>query len=306
MAGFERRTLPPAVEAVREAYAPDCPVLDAPGDFETLPPEAAEELGLLVDALDPAAYPTEWLPDDAPDRLRRFAGTDFTVGMPGDGTVVWTRQTAPPTVMAKRRAEGTPEGFLGFLLAEAFVEVSLDVPEHFLPFFGKRYRDLDAATPLGPGETYQLAAALFDAWVGIRTREEFVAWGGDGDGADDGNRTGDGGGAGDGDGTDSGDGTDEADTDSAASGEEAGPHPEIHAAWADAGDRLVDRLDDLSGEVARGELSFTAATEYACAAIKHDLDVPAPFAALDTAAYREHGPAFAVQWAEKTFETLDE
>ena len=298
MAGFERRTLPPAVEAVREAYAPDCLVLDAPGDFETVPPEAAEELGLLVDALDPAAHPTDWLPEDAPSRLRRFAGTDFTIGMPGDGTVVWTRQTTPPTVLAKRRAEGTPEGFLGFLFAEAFVEISLDVPEHFLPFFGERYRDLDAATPLGPGETYQLAAALFDAWVGVRTREEFVGWG-EGSGTGDGARAG-------GDDAD-GNGTDEADAGGDGEADShAGSHPEIHAAWADAGDRLVDRLDDLSGEVARGELSFTAATEYACAAIKHDLDVPAPFAALDTAAYREHGPEFAVRWAEKTFETLDE
>ncbi|WP_432765051.1 DUF7089 family protein [Halobaculum litoreum] len=53
-------------------------------------------------------------------------------------------------------------------------------------------------------------------------------------------------------------------------------------------------------------MSFTAATEYACAAVKHDLDLPAPFSALDTAAYREHGPDYAVRWAEKTFEKLAE
>ncbi|MFC7135779.1 DUF7089 family protein [Halobaculum litoreum] len=176
MAGFERRDLRADVAAVREAYAPDSVVLDAAADFETVPPEAAEELGLLVDRLDPAAYPTEWLPEDAPAQLRRYAGSDFTIGMPGDGTVVWTRQTVPPTVLVKQRAEGTPEDFLGFLLAEAFVEVWLDVPEHFLPFFGEAYRDLDAATPLGPNETYQLAAALFDAWVGLEAREEFRAW----------------------------------------------------------------------------------------------------------------------------------
>lgn len=266
MAGFERRTLAPPVESVRESYAPDCLVLDAPADFETLPPEAAEELGLLVESLDPVAYPMEWLPDDAPNQLRRFAGSDFTIGMPGDGTVVWTRQTVPPTVLTKQRAEGTPDDFLHFLFAEAFVELSLEVPEHFLPFFGERYRDLDEVTPVGPNETYQLATALFDAWVGLQTREVFAGWAAD------------------------------------ASAEES--HPEIHAAWVDAGERLVDRLNGLTGEVARGDLSFTAATEYACAAIKHDLDVPAPFSALETAAYREHGPEYAVRWAEKTFDAL--
>jgi len=285
MAGFERRTLAPPVAAVREAYAPDSLVLDAGADFETLPPEAAEELGLLVDALDPAAYPAEWLPDDAPPQLRRYAGSDFTIGMPGDGTVVWTRQTTPPTVIAKKRADGTPEDFLGFLLAEAFVELSLGVPEHFLPFFGESYRDLVAATPLGPNETYQLAAALFDAWVGIQTREVFRSWADDSD-----------------TGTEAGTGTGtEAGTDP-----ETPSHPEIHAAWVDAGDRLVGRLETLPAEVARGDRSFTAATEYACAAVKHDLDLPAPFSALDTEAYRDHGPSYAVRWAEKTFEKLGE
>lgn len=268
--------------AVRDAYAPDCLVLDAERDFETVPPAAAEDLGLLVDALDPASYPAEWLPDDAPQALRRYAGGDFTVGMPGDGTVVRTRQTVPPTVIVKKRAEGTPEPFRSFLLAEAFVELSADVPEHFLPFFGERYRDLDAAVPLGPSEVYQLAAALFDAWVGLHTRPEFVSWGGAGDG-DEGN-------GGDRNGDDSPD--------------ERNRYPELHAAWVDAGERLTGRLDGLSGEVARGELSFPAATEYACSTVKHDLDLPAPFAALDTAAYRTHGADYAVKWAEKTFEKL--
>ncbi|WP_348606804.1 DUF7089 family protein [Halobaculum rarum] len=287
MAGFERRTLAPPVAAVREAYAPECVVLDAGADFETLPPEAAEELGLLVDALDPAAYPAEWLPDDAPSQLRRYAGSDFTIGMPGDGTVVWTRQTTPQTVIAKKRAEGTPEDFLGFLLAEAFVELSLDVPEHFLPFFGESYRDLAAATPLGPNETYQLAAALFDAWVGIQTREVFRSWGEDA-------------------GTDTGTGDTSDIGGTGDTNHDTSPHPDIHAAWADAGDRLVGRLENLPAEVARGDLSFTAATEYACAAVKHDLDLPAPFSALDTEVYRDHGPSYAVRWAEKTFEKLGE
>jgi hypothetical protein len=40
--------------------------------------------------------------------------------------------------------------------------------------------------------------------------------------------------------------------------------------------------------------------------VKHDLDLPAPFSALDTAAYRDHGADYAVRWANKTFEKLDE
>jgi len=56
--------------------------------------------------------------------------------------------------------------------------------------------------------------------------------------------------------------------------------------------------------VARGETTFPAATELACSAIKHDLDLPAPFAALDTLAYRDHGAEYAVRWAEKTVAAL--
>ncbi|MFB6154855.1 MAG: hypothetical protein ABEJ22_03100 [Haloferacaceae archaeon] len=259
---FTRRTLPDDLEAVRAAHAPDALVLDTERDFETLPPAVAEDLGLLVDSLDPAAYPGEWLPDDAPDVLRRYAGSDFTVGMPGDGTVTWTRQTVPPTVLVKARAEGTPEDFLDFLVAEAFVQVGLDVPEHFLPFFGERYRLLDDAIPLGPGDVYQIATALYEGWLGLQTRAVFADW--------------------------------ESDL------------PRLHAAWVDAGERLTDRLDDLPGAVARGETDFADATEFACAAIKHDLELPAPFAALETKAYREYGAEYAVRWAEKTFERLRE
>jgi len=266
---FERRSLPDDVAAVRERHAPDAFVVDAEGDFETLPPAVAEELGLLVDALDPATYPEEWLPADAPTTLRRYASETFTVGMPGDGTVTWSRQTDPPVVVVKARAEGTPTAFLEFLIAEALVQVgrsaTLDgsrrpVPEHALPFFGVRYRDLDDAVALDPADTYQVAVALYDAWLGLLTRETFADW--------------------------------------------EGERPRLFAAWTDAGERLVGRLDDLPREVARGETSFAAATEYACAAVKHGLDLPAPFAALDTAAYREHGPDYAVRWAEKTFDSL--
>lgn len=257
---FTERSLAGEVEAVREAYAPEALVFDVATDFETLPPAAAEDLGLVVDALDPKRYPDDWLPDDAPALLRRYAGSDFTIGMPGDGTVVWTRQTRPPTVLLKRRAQGTPEAFLEFLLAEAFVQLDLGVPEHFLPFFGPRYRRLDDAVGLGSGDVYQIAAALFDGWIGLRTREEFAAWG---------------------------------DT-----------YPELFETWVDAGDRLEPRLNDLPSAVARGDVRFPEATEYACSAIKHGLELPPAFAALDTAAYEEHGAAYAVRWAEKTFERL--
>jgi hypothetical protein len=257
---FERRSLPDDVDAVRDAHAPATLVLDVANDFETLPPAAAEDLGLLVDSLDPASYPAAWLPDDAPGPLVRYAGSDFTVGMPGDGTVSWTRQTDPACVLVKYRARGTPDEFLDFLLAAALVEVGSGAPEHFLPFFGESYRDLDAAIPLGPGDVYQIAAALYDAWVGLATRETFAAW--------------------------------------------ADAHPRLHAAWADAGDRLTGRLDDLPSEVATGRTEFAAATELACSAVKHDLDLPTPFSALDTAAYLEHGPDYAVKWAETTFEKL--
>ncbi|WP_336023938.1 DUF7089 family protein [Halobellus salinisoli] len=258
---FERRDLSADVDAVRETHAPEAIVLNVATDFETVPSAAAEDLGLLVDELDPATYPREWLPDDAPSELYAYAGPDFTVGMPGDGTVAWTRQTIPPTVLVKKRAEGTPADFLEFLLAEAFVQLGTDAPEHFLPFFRETYRDLDAAVPLGPADVYQIAAALYDAWLGLQTRATFVAW---------------------------------EDT-----------HPDLYDAWDDAGDRLEGRLATLPRSVARGQTSFAEATEYACSAVKHGLDLPAPFAALDTQAFVEYGAEYGVKWASKTFEKLE-
>jgi hypothetical protein len=84
-----------------------------------------------------------------------------------------------------------------------------------------------------------------------------------------------------------------------------GDHPALHAAWADAGERLAPRLDDLPSEIAAGETAFPAAAELACSAVKHGLDIPTPFGALDTRAYREYGPDYAVEWATKTFAELD-
>jgi hypothetical protein len=259
---FTERSLTPTVERLHSDIVTDVLVLDVEQDFETLPPAVAEELGLLVDSLDPAAYPADWLPETAPSQLQAYTGAPFTIGLPGDGTVVWTRQTAPATVLVKARAAGTPAAFREFLIAEAFVELDLGVHESGLPFFGDQYVELDAALGLDGASVYQVAFALYDAWVGLQTRERFRGW--------------------------------------------ADEYTDLHDAWMDAGERLEGRVEGLSGEVARGETGFPAATELACAAVKHGLDLPAPFAALDTLAYRNHGPAYAVQWAEKTVDALTE
>jgi hypothetical protein len=263
---FDPRDLTDSLETVRRAHAPDALVLDCARDFETLEPAMAENLAPLVDGFDPFSAPADWLPPDAPEALVRYAGEEFTVGLPGDGGVAWTRQTDPPTVFVKPRLEGSPGSFVDFLVAEALVETDVAPAESFLAFFDGSYPDLAAATPLGPADTYQLGAALADAYVGRRTRPVFAAWGETG-------------------------------------GDE--PHlPTLHDAWVDAGERLQPRLADLSGEVARGETGFAAAAEFACAAVKHGLDLPDPFAALDSPAYDRNGAAFAVRWAEKTFDAL--
>ena len=259
---FDQRELAGSLAAVRDEHAPDALVFDCERDFETLDPAVAEDLALVVDGLDPQSYPDEWVPADAPEELHRYAGGEFTIGMPGDGGVAWTRQTDPPAVFVKPRLEGSPEAFVDFLLAEALVEVGLDVPEHFLDFFEDQYPELTAATSLDPAGDYQLAAALTTAFVGLQTREVFADW------ADD--------------------------------------YPALFDAWVDAGERLEPRLGDLASEMARGQTAFPAAAELACSAIKHSVEVPAPFAALDTSAYRENGAAYAVEWARKTFERLAE
>jgi hypothetical protein len=57
--------------------------------------------------------------------------------------------------------------------------------------------------------------------------------------------------------------------------------------------------------VATGETSFAAAAELACSAVKHGIDLPTPFGALDTAAYRHHGADYAVEWIERTLAELE-
>ena len=260
---FTERALADALAGVRDDHAPGTLVLDCERDFETLPPAQAEDLGLLVDTLDPVSYPAEWLPPDAPELLTRYAGGDFTVGMPGDGGVVWTTQTDPPVVVVKPRLEGSPESFVDFLVANALVELGLEEPEHFLGFFGEHYRAFDDAAGdfLDPVGVYQVAAACYDAFLGLQTRDVFAVW-----------------------------------------GEE---YPALFDAWIDAGERLEPRLSGLGESMARGQTDFGDAAELACSAVKHGGEIPSPFAALDTDAYRDHGPEYAVEWLARTVDALD-
>ncbi|QDX40212.1 hypothetical protein [Salarchaeum sp. JOR-1] len=254
---FEARDLPPDVERVRDDHASDAVVLDTSSDFETLPGYALDDIATRADALTPTAYDPDWLPDDSPELLRRLASGDLVVGMPGDGSVAWTRQTDPEFVLVKPRVEGAPDDFVDFLVAEALVELGLGLPEHFLGFFADAYPEFASAVDADPTTTYQVALAAYDAYRGLHTRDVFASWEGD--------------------------------------------QARLHDAWRDAGDRLHPRLDDLSSEVARGTTDFGDAAELACSAVKHNIDVPTPFGALDTLAYRDHGPQYAVKWAEKLF-----
>jgi hypothetical protein len=78
--------------------------------------------------------------------------------------------------------------------------------------------------------------------------------------------------------------------------------PRLHDAWVDAGERVAPRLEDLAGELAHGETPFADAAELACSAVKHEGDVPAPFAALDSPSFERHGADYTVTWAEKVFD----
>ena len=255
---FDDRDLHPEVARVRDARAPDAIVLDATRDFEVLPEPALDDVALRVDAIDPHAYDAAWIPEAGPAFLDRLVARELTVGAPGDGSVAWTTQTEPPVVIVKPRVQGSPDAFVSFLVAEALVEVGLDLPEHFLGFFADRYPAFADAVPGDATETYQLAAACLDAYRGLHTRDVFAEW------------------------------TDD-------------DLPTLADAWRDAGERIRPRLGGLAAEVTQGDTALGDAAELACSAVKHDLDVPTPFGALDVVAYRNHGPDYAVRWAEKLF-----
>lgn len=258
---FARRAIAGDLAAVRDAHAPGALVLDCEDDFGTLRPAVAESLLAVVDDVDPVEYVEAWVPADAPGALHRLASGAFTVGLPGDGGVAWTRQTDASTVLVKPRLAGSPDGFVEFLIAEALVEVGLDLPETVLGHFRDEYPILDAAIPLSAADTYQVAVALFDAYAGLHTRPVYESW--------------------------------------------AGDHDALHGEWMDAGTRLEPRLEDLAAAVNAGRTGFADATELACSAVKHGHELPAPFSALAAAAHRKHGAAFAVTWAEKTFDAFD-
>ncbi len=258
---FDRRQLSGEPNAIRDEHAPNAIVFDVRRDFETLPSAVAENLLAVVSSVDPISYDEASIPRDAPKTIRRLASESLTIGAPGDGGICWTRQTTPPVVFVKPRLAGSPEGFVRFLVAEALAEVGLDCPEHFLGYLEAAYPALADSVPLSPGETYQLAAALHTAYVGLHTRDAFADW-------------------------------DET-------------SPTLYAEWVDAGERLEPRLSGLSRDVAVGRTTFADAAELACSAVKHDVELPKPFDALDAAADREHGSAFALRWAEKTFEALE-
>ncbi|PSQ29558.1 hypothetical protein BRD06_02560 [Halobacteriales archaeon QS_9_67_15] len=276
---FTERELSAELAAVRDEQAPDALVLDCARDFETVPPAQAEDLALVTDRLTPRSYPTEWLPADAPEILRNYASDELTVGAPGDGGVAWTRQTDPPVVLVKPRLAGSPDAFVDFLVAEALVQVGLDVPEQFLGFFEERYLDLAAAAEsrLDATGTYQLAAALYDAFLGLHTREVFAEW------RDD-------------------------HPDLFDAWVDAGERLEPRLADLSSEIATGDTGFGDAAELACAAIKHTverSSTSPPSQAREDGTEPPTPFGALDTDAYREYGADYAVEWAEKTFDRLD-
>lgn len=177
---FTELALSDPVQSVRDVHAPDALVFECEQDFETVPPTQAENLALVVDEIHPKRYDPAWIPTDAPEALHQYVSEEFAIGLPGDGGVTWSRQTTPPTVFLKPRLAGSPDAFVDFLLAEALVQIGLDVPEQFLGFFGETYPEFAAATKplLNSSETYQLAVACYEAYLGLQTRDVFSTWDG--------------------------------------------------------------------------------------------------------------------------------
>jgi len=176
---LSERSLSGALAAVRSARTPDAIVLDAERDFETLSPEGLSELREYVEGPTPHPAEADWLPEEAPELLGVLVGPDPVVGMPGDGAVAWTPRTDPPVVIVKGRTEGSPAAFMEFLLAEALVELGVDLPEHFLDFFGSDFPEFVEGLGADPATAYQIAVAVCEAYRGHHTRPVFEGWAGE-------------------------------------------------------------------------------------------------------------------------------
>lgn len=177
---FSERAVSAPVDRVRDRQVAEALVLDCDHDFQTLPVAEAEELGVVVDSLDPLSHSPSWLPSDAPSVLQNAVSQELAIGMPGDGSVTWNRQTDPPVVLCKPRLNETPQAFADFLVAEAFVQIGLEEAEDTLAFFGDEYPAFASAggSFLGGVETYQAARACYEGYLGLQTRETFATWDG--------------------------------------------------------------------------------------------------------------------------------
>lgn len=172
---FTRRDLPSDLDALRSAHAEDAYILNCDREFETMPSDWVYDLALITDDVTPLGHPDSWIPSDVPASIQRLRGRDLAIGMPTDGSVAWTRQTDPPAIFVKPRAAGIPDDFRDFLIAEAIVEVGMEVPETPLCFFEGEYGAVHDHVG-DPQEAFQIAAALRVAWIGLHARERFRGW----------------------------------------------------------------------------------------------------------------------------------
>lgn len=172
---FTRRDLPDDLADIRTEHAARARVLETDREFETMPQDWIYDLAMITEDIQALRHPTSWVPDDAPAALQRTTGRNPAIGLPTDGTVAWTRQTDPPLVFVKPRAEGLPAGFRDFLIAEALLEVGIQAPETPICFFRDEYPAVHGVFD-DPQDAFQSAAALTTAWIGGQTRETFLTW----------------------------------------------------------------------------------------------------------------------------------
>lgn len=172
---FAARDCSADVRALSEEVLAEGLIVDCAREFDVLSEELLYELALFTHDIDALSYSDDWIPDDAPAPIARLARPNPVVGRPGQGSVTWTRQFNPPLVIVKPRGRELPASFLDFLLAEALLVCSLELPEHPLGFFTDRYPTLQ--TMVGdPDSAMRFANALYAAWVGLSIRPRFEAW----------------------------------------------------------------------------------------------------------------------------------